>query len=242
MIDLGVVRFWEFLLGTIIIVLLPGPNSLYVATIAARQGPARGWRAAFGIFTGDTVPILATAAGAASLIHLFPLAFEGFKIVGALYLGWIGYELLRSGWKQRRPDRPRVGDITTDSGALSAQAALTPDDSTISPAVLTASAAQAKLHQDPFFRALGLSLTNPKAILFFLAFFTQFVSPSAESVALAYFFLGVVVQIVSLSYLWMLIVAGHRLATQFEQHPRWAGAGLVLVGLFFIGFALRLMS
>ncbi|MGA1028441.1 MAG: leucine efflux protein LeuE [Burkholderiaceae bacterium] len=235
-------RFWEFLLGTVIIVLLPGPNSLYVATVAARQGPARGWRAAFGIFTGDTVLILATAAGAASLIHLFPLAFEGFKIVGALYLGWIGYELLRSGWKQRRPDRPRVGDITTDSGALSAQAALTPDDSTISPAVLTASVAQAKLHQDPFFRALGLSLTNPKAILFFLAFFTQFVSPSAESVALAYFFLGVVVQIVSLSYLWMLIVAGHRLATQFEQHPRWAGAGLVLVGLFFIGFALRLMS
>jgi len=221
---------------------LPGPNSLYVATVAARQGPARAWRAAFGIFTGDTVLILATAAGAASLIHLFPLAFEGFKIVGALYLGWIGYELLRSGWRQRRLDRPRVGDIATDSGALSAQAALTPDDSTISPAVSTASVAQAKLHQDPFFRALGLSLTNTKAILFFLAFFTQFVSPSAESVALAYFFLGVVVQIVSLSYLWMLIVAGHRLATQFEQHPRWAGAGLVLVGLFFIGFALRLMS
>ena len=221
---------------------MPGPNSLYVATVAARQGPARAWRAAFGIFTGDTVLILATAAGAASLIHLFPLAFEGFKIVGALYLGWIGYELLRSGWRQRRLDRPRVGDIATDSGALSAQAALTPDDSTISPAVSTASVAQAKLHQDPFFRALGLSLTNTKAILFFLAFFTQFVSPSAESVALAYFFLGVVVQIVSLSYLWMLIVAGHRLATQFEQHPRWAGAGLVLVGLFFIGFALRLMS
>jgi leucine efflux protein len=203
------------LLGTVIIVLLPGPNSLYVATVAARQGPARAWRAAFGIFTGDTVLILATAAGAASLIHLFPLAFEGFKIVGALYLGWIGFELLRSGWRQRRLDRPEG---------------------------LRASAARAKLHQDPFLRALGLSLTNPKAILFFLAFFTQFVSPSAESVALAYFVLGVVVQIVSLSYLWMLIVAGHRLATQFEEHPRWAGAGLALVGLFFIGFALRLMS
>lgn len=198
-----------------VIVLLPGPNSLYVATVAARQGPGRGWRAAFGIFTGDTVLILATAAGAASLIHLFPLAFEGFKIVGALYLGWIGFELLRSGWRQRKLDRP---------------------------AGLRASAARAKLHQDPFLRALGLSLTNPKAILFFLAFFTQFVSPSAESVALAYFVLGVVVQIVSLSYLWMLIAAGHRLAKQFEEHPRWAGAGLALVGLFFIGFALRLMS
>ncbi|MDA0876796.1 MAG: leucine efflux protein LeuE, partial [Proteobacteria bacterium] len=34
MIDLGVIRFWEFLLGTVVIVLLPGPNSLYVATVA----------------------------------------------------------------------------------------------------------------------------------------------------------------------------------------------------------------
>lgn len=98
------------------------------------------------------------------------------------------------------------------------------------------------MHEDPFLRALGLSLTNPKAILFFLAFFTQFVSPTAGSVALAYFVLGLVVQVVSLSYLWMLIVTGHRLARQFEEHPRWAGAGLMLVGAFFIGFALRLMN
>ncbi len=108
--------------------------------------------------------------------------------------------------------------------------------------MLTTSASQTKLHQDPFLRALGLSLTNPKAILFFLAFFTQFVSPSADSVALAYFVLGVVVQIVSLSYLWMLIVAGHRLTKQFEEHPHWAGVGLMVVGVFFIGFALRLMN
>jgi leucine efflux protein len=93
-----------------------------------------------------------------------------------------------------------------------------------------------------FFGPLGSHSQTPRPFFFFLAFFTQFVSPTAGSVALAYFVLGLVVQVVSLSYLWMLIVTGHRLARQFEEHPRWAGAGLMLVGAFFIGFALRLMN
>ncbi|MDA1187784.1 MAG: LysE family transporter, partial [Proteobacteria bacterium] len=169
-------RFWEFLLGTVVIVLLPGPNSLYVATVAAREGPGRGWRAAFGIFTGDTVLILATAAGAASLMHLFPVAFEGFKIVGALYLGWIGFELLRAGWQRRTQSESRAGSITITSETLSTPmpAAPAPEpapaNAATNPAVLTSSARRAPLHEDPFLRALGLSLTNPKAILFFLAF------------------------------------------------------------------------
>ncbi len=221
---------------------MPGPNSLYVATVAARQGPSCGWWAAFGIFTGDTVLILATAAGAASLIHLFPLAFEGFKIIGALYLGWIGFELLRSGWQGQTLSKLKTGNIETALDEFSAQTPKAPGDTQLRPAVLTTSATRTNLYENPFLRALGLSLTNPKAILFFLAFFTQFVSPAAESVALAYFVLGVVVQIVSLSYLWMLIVAGHRLKRQFEEHPHWAGAALMVVGTFFIGFALRLMN
>ena len=168
------------------------------------------------------------------------MAFEGFKIIGALYLGWIGFELLRAGWQRRRLGEAPEASITPAVQPPAPAAQATPaTPATPAPAAFAASA---HLHQDPFLRALGLSLTNPKAILFFLAFFTQFVSPTADSVALAYFVLGVVVQIVSLSYLWMLIVAGHRLARQFEEHPRWAGAGLMLVGAFFIGFALRLMN
>jgi leucine efflux protein len=179
-------------------------------------------------------------------MHLFPVAFEGFKIVGALYLGWIGFELLRAGWQRRTQSESRAESITITSETLStpmpAAPAPAPANVATNPAVLTSLARRAPLHEDPFLRALGLSLTNPKAILFFLAFFTQFVSPTAGSVALAYFVLGLVVQVVSLSYLWMLIVAGHWLARQFEEHPRWAGAGLMLVGAFFVGFALRLMN
>jgi leucine efflux protein len=93
----------------------------------------------------------------------------------------------------------------------------------------------------PFWKALGLSLTNPKAILFFIAFLTQFVRADAPSAALAYLSLGVVVQVVSLSYLALLIYAGLRLQGAFAAHPRWAASGIFLVSLCFLGFAASIL-
>ena len=100
--DLGIHSFLEFAVGTVIIVILPGPNSLYVITASARLGERAGWRAAGGILTGDTILMVATAAGAASMMTLFPTAFTLMKAVGALYLGWIGLQLLRDGWQRWR--------------------------------------------------------------------------------------------------------------------------------------------
>jgi len=219
MTELGIQGFWQFVLGTVIVVLLPGPNSLFVLTTAAREGPERGWRAAWGIFTGDTLLMVATAYGAASLMVLFPLAFEAVKSLGAIYLGWIGVGLLRAGLLQWRhaPQQSNTtqAEVHTHSGAL---------------------------EQAPYWKALGLSLTNPKAILFFLAFFTQFVRVDAPSPALAYALLGLVVQTCSLAYLWMLIKAGVHLKSIFIRHPKLSAVGIVAVSLCFIGFAAHMMG
>ena len=214
--DFGIHNFWQFLLGTIIIVLLPGPNSLYVITASARHDHRRGWQAAAGIFTGDTLLMLATASGAASMMHLFPTAFMLFKATGALYLGFIGAQLLRQArrrWLLQRSDQ--LAFAADEQGFMKAP--------------------------KPYWRALTLSLTNPKAILFFLAFFTQFVRPDASSPALAYLVLGIVVQVCSFLYLWMLIVAGARLKSRFQSQNRLASACMGLVGVFFLGFALRMI-
>jgi leucine efflux protein len=213
---LGIHSFWEFFIGTVIIVVLPGPNSLYVITASARLGERAGWRAAGGILTGDTILMVATAAGAASMMTLFPTAFTLMKAMGALYLGWIGLQLLRDGWLRWR-------------NSMSA--------SVVDPQART----QAIASSAPFWKALGLSLTNPKAILFFIAFFTQFVRADAPSAALAYLSLGVVVQVVSLSYLALLIYAGLRLQGAFAAHPRWAASGIFLVSLCFLGFSASIL-
>ena len=230
MYELGIQNFFEFLLGTIFIVLLPGPNSLYVLTASAQLGHRSGWAAAFGIFSGDTLLMIATASGAASLMSLFPRGFEIFKAIGALYLAWIGLQLLKEGWRRwphpGAPDhRPAV--VTQEPGSPNPKEEHPRADST-----------GLRL---PYLKALGLSLTNPKAILFFLAFFTQFVRADAATPALAYLTLGVVVQVVSLTYLALLIFAGLRLQSVFETHPRWSSSGIVVVSLCFIGFALKML-
>lgn len=69
---LGTVNLPEFTLGALLIVLLPGPNSMYVLSVAARKGVRRGYRAALGVFLGDTVLLTLTAAGAASLLSRSP--------------------------------------------------------------------------------------------------------------------------------------------------------------------------
>jgi leucine efflux protein len=163
---------------------------------------------------------------------LFPTAFTLMKAVGAIYLGWIGLQLLRDGmqrWKVRGEDASSVGWTQPD-----AERPLASAPASVSASVPASSAA-------PFWKALGLSLTNPKAILFFIAFFTQFVRADAPSAAIAYLTLGVVVQVVSLSYLALLIYAGLKLQGTFGAHPRWAAMGIVLVSLCFLGFAISIL-
>ena len=65
----GVTDIWTYALGALFIVLLPGPNSLYVMAVASREGVAAGYRGACGIFLGDTLLMILSATGAASLLR-----------------------------------------------------------------------------------------------------------------------------------------------------------------------------
>jgi len=65
----GVINLPTYLLGTLIIVLLPGPNSLFVLSVAARRGVRQGYLGACGVFIGDTVLMVLASAGVASLLR-----------------------------------------------------------------------------------------------------------------------------------------------------------------------------
>ena len=108
---LGITDFPAFLLITTITVLLPGPNSLFVLSVAARQGVRDGYRAALGVFVGDGLLMIAAAAGLAPLLAAYPQVFTVLKLAGAGYLAWMGVGLLRAGiqqWQQRRLPTPLV--------------------------------------------------------------------------------------------------------------------------------------
>lgn len=206
----GITDITTFILGTIFIVLLPGPNSLYVMTVASRWGIGTGYRGACGIFVGDTILMILAATGVASLLQTTPAFFMALKYAGAAYLAWLGVGLLRSSFRIWR------GTGKTETTPMLADASA------------------------PFRTALVISLMNPKAILFFVSFFIQFVSPDYPHPGLSFLILGIIVQVCSALYLSVLIFGGAHLAMQFRRRRRLAAMATGGVGGLFIGFGAKL--
>src|SRR5690606_1851399 len=96
----GVLDVWTYLAGTIFIVLLPGPNSLFVLATGAGRGVRAGHQAACGVFVGDSILMALTAAGATSVLRLLPMVFIALKAAGAVYLTYLGVRLLLSAWRR----------------------------------------------------------------------------------------------------------------------------------------------
>lgn len=204
--EYGVLDVWTYLAGVIFIVLLPGPNSLFVLAIGAGRGVRAGYQAALGVFLGDSILMTLTAAGAASVLHLLPVLFMALKTVGAVYLSYLGVRLLWSAW-HASPEHAKT--VTSAAG-------------------------------NPFHKALLLSLLNPKAILFLLSFFVQFVDPGYAYPAVSFLILAIILQICSMLYLSTLIFGGSRLAAAFRRRQGLARVGSGLVGALFLWFAGRM--
>jgi leucine efflux protein len=214
--DFGIIHFSSYLLGAILIILLPGPNSLYVLALSAEQGWRKGIWAAAGIVVGDAIIMLSVALGAATVLASSTLIYAILRLLGAGYLAWLGLGIIRVGLARLQTKGP------------SAIASRLPQ-------------ADAIMRLHPFLAALLLALTNPKAIFFFISFFTQFVDPDFHQPALGFFYLAVVTQLISMAYLAILITAGQYCLGLVGAYPRIAASLWLTTGLLFMAFSLRLL-
>lgn len=210
----GITDLSTYIIGTILIVILPGPNSLYVMSIASRFGTRIGYLAALGVFTGDLILILCTIFGAASLLHSFPWLFIILKVVGAAYLSYLGSRLI-------------LASVRTWLGTTTQQIESSSDTVTYKDA-------------QPYRTALTISILNPKAILFYLSFFVQFVDPNYAYPAISFTLMSVILQIISMLYLSILIFSGVRFAAFFNQRYRLTSVAVAIVGFAFLGFGMKL--
>lgn len=78
------------------LVLTPGPDTILVASHAAKGGLRAGFCATAGVVVGGLWYVALCGFGFLSLLTAFPTVFVTVKIVGALYLAWLGIKLLRS--------------------------------------------------------------------------------------------------------------------------------------------------
>ena len=221
----GVTDLWTYVIGAFGIILLPGPNSLYVLSVATARGVRAGFQGAYGVFVGDTILLLCTALGAAGVLRTYPAMFMVVKYVGAAYLAWVGFNLLRAAFAGLRSQPDAPNRVSRAPGPVASSAA-----------------ADAAHLQRPFRRALVISLLNPKAILFLLSFFVQFIDTSYAHPEVPFLILSAILMTFSALYLSVLIVTGARLAQGFARRKKLSAGLSSLVGGLFLWFGAKLAS
>ena len=217
----GIDNLGLFIMAGVLLNLTPGPDVLYIMTHALRSGWRAGAVAALGITAGCFVHATAATLGVSALLAASSTAFSMLKWLGAAYLVYVGWSMLRAGGSGRSiasqdAPRRRVPDgPATVTGGRSALRGI-------------------------FFKGFWTNVLNPKVALFFLAFLPQFIAAGASNKSLSFLLLGLIFNFnslwVNLAYAW----AGAAVSQQFATLQR----GMVWLeraaGAMFIGFGLKL--
>src|SRR5690606_37557176 len=94
-----------FVAASLALVVVPGPNHIYITARGLAQGRAAGVASALGVEAGTLVHIAAAAAGLSYLIARSATLFTAVKLAGAAYLLCLGVRTLRS---KEVADEPRA--------------------------------------------------------------------------------------------------------------------------------------
>ena len=170
-----------FLVSALVIILSPGADTFLMLRSTLRGGVKDGFLTMLGIYAGITTLSVLLISGVGLVIARAPGALFWLKIIGALYLLFLAVQSFRAGAKlvsRQRSENLETIDIN--------------------------STAQRKA--GPFTLGFLTNVTNPKVLIFFLAFFPQFLGTS-PSPALQLTFLCLIFVIVSAVWLTSIVFA-----------------------------------
>lgn len=92
----GFINFPLFLISSLLIIIAPGPDFIYVITKGISEGNKAGFLSALGVSTGLLVHTLFVAFGLSAIIQTSRIVYLIIKYVGASYLVFIGLKVLFS--------------------------------------------------------------------------------------------------------------------------------------------------
>jgi len=197
-------HLWLFFVLVAGIVLLPGLDMAFVLASALGGGRRAGLSAVAGIVSGGACHVLVAATGTAVLLQSFPATFTLLLWAGALYVGWLGLSLLRSGAGGLVP--------ASDAGVSAASVA--------------------------FRRGALTNLLNPKAYLFMLAVFPQFLRPEYGPTWLQALQLWAIIALTQAAVYGGLALAADAARRGLVQRPRVGAAVGRGLGALLLGVAL----
>jgi threonine/homoserine/homoserine lactone efflux protein len=103
-----------FVLTTIVAMVTPGPDMLFILGCGMRGGPKAGLLATAGVATSEAIHVAVAAAGLAALFAAVPVAYTVVRVTGAAYLVYLGVQAIRN----RKPLVERTADRAYLSGLL----------------------------------------------------------------------------------------------------------------------------
>ncbi|MFJ2363121.1 LysE family translocator [Pseudomonas sp. NPDC087697] len=86
-----------FAAASLLLVLTPGPNMIYLISRSICQGRKAGVTSLLGVVAGFFVHLFAAAAGLTAVFMAVPMAYEALKWAGALYLLWMAWQAVKPG-------------------------------------------------------------------------------------------------------------------------------------------------
>lgn len=98
--------FSAFLLASLVLAVTPGPVVIYVVTRSLVQGRRSGLVSVAGVALGNLGNALAASVGLAALFAISSIAFSVVKYAGALYLVYLGVQMLGASPVENSMDIP----------------------------------------------------------------------------------------------------------------------------------------
>ncbi|WP_395024101.1 LysE family translocator [Comamonas odontotermitis] len=198
---------------TILAVISPGPDFAMVTRCSLLYGKRIGMLVAWGIALGVQVHVCYSMLGVAWLMQHSPAWFTAFKLVGAAYLVWVGWQTLHSTALPAAADGPEGNHSPAQT-------------STIGP--------WAAVRAGFFTNAL-----NPKTTLFVVSVFSQVVQPGAPSWVLVSYGLFISVAHGAWFTAVACVLATPAIRNRVLQKAQWLNRGIGAV-LMAMGIALAL--
>jgi threonine/homoserine/homoserine lactone efflux protein len=198
----GVADYGAFVVAVIVFLAIPGPGNLALITSTGKGGVVGGLAATLGVIVGDQILMWLAVAGVAALLAASPRVFNALQWLGAAYLAWLGWRMIRT----------RAG----------------------SQPVLAIRAGQ-YLRQ-----ALAITLLNPKAIMFYMAFFPLFVDPARHRGLLTFAVMAATIAVLTFLYGLAVVLLTRRFAERLRASPRTTQWLNRVGGTLLLGFGLKL--
>lgn len=196
----------------VILALTPGPDNIFVLLQSAQRGWRAGLAVVVGLCSGILVHTAAVALGLAAVFAASAVAFTVLKFCGAAYLAYLAWQALRA----------RAEVVSEDAPA--------------------APSGSAPSHWRMVGRGMVMNLTNPKVLVFFLAFLPQFADPALGGVAPQLMVLGIVFMVATLLVFSAIACFSGVFGTLLQRSARAQTVLNRVAGLVFLGLAVRLAT